>query len=175
MPALAARILAAALLEGDDLLAAGLRHHGPGHRDPGHDRGADLDAIVVREHQHLVERDGFARLACELGDRDGVLGGDAILLAAGLDHCEHRLSSCSNPALCGRPARPASWQFRLRRTAARPGPPQMESAGLFGARAKAVRLRRTRRIVNRIPADRQDPGGSTGSCARLALVEPKTA
>ena len=53
------------------------------------ERRADLGAVVVRDHQNLVERDGGARLAFERGDGNDIIGGDAILLAAGLDHCEH--------------------------------------------------------------------------------------
>jgi len=77
-------------------------------------RTAKLGAVVVREHQHLAEGDALAGLGVELGDGDHVLGGDAVLLAAGLDHCEHRSSSCSCRALSEGLAGPASWQFRLR-------------------------------------------------------------
>jgi hypothetical protein len=59
-------------------------------------RCADLRRALARDHQHGVEGDGVAPLAGELADRDDVVGGDAVLLAAGLDHCEHRFAPCSS-------------------------------------------------------------------------------
>src|SRR5919112_282905 len=47
MPALAARILTAALLEGDDLLAAGVLHHLACHGEALDERRAHLGAAVV--------------------------------------------------------------------------------------------------------------------------------
>ena len=45
---------------------------------------------IAHQHQHFIERDGLACLGRKLLDRDDVLGGDPVLLAAGLDDCEHR-------------------------------------------------------------------------------------
>jgi hypothetical protein len=90
MAALALRVLAAALLEGDDLRPALLLDDLARDGDALDSGQPDLGCPVAREHEHVVEGDGFARPGFELGDRDDVLGGDAVLLAAGLDHCEHR-------------------------------------------------------------------------------------
>src|SRR6478752_7602773 len=89
VPALAARILAAALLEGNDLRAAGVLHHLAQHGCARDERRPDFGAVVVGDHQNLVERDSGARLSFERGNGNDIIGGDAILLAAGLDHCEH--------------------------------------------------------------------------------------
>src|SRR5579859_1096474 len=85
MTLLTAIILPALLLEDDDLFAASLLKDGRGDGGAGHDGSADL----VTDHQNLVERDGLAGLARELFDADHVVGGNLILLAAGLDDCEH--------------------------------------------------------------------------------------
>src|SRR5918993_5873809 len=117
MPALAARILATALLEGNDLLAAGVFHHFACHGHALDEGGADLGAAVVGDHENLVERDGGARLACERGDGDDVVGGNAILLAAGLDHCEHLAPRVQTQFSAG--TTPPDWlfgSFRLRFT-----------------------------------------------------------
>src|SRR6516164_126334 len=63
------------------------------------DRGADRGATEQRragsnlgalaDHQHLSEFDSCAGLRRELLDRDDVVLGDLVLLAAGADHCEH--------------------------------------------------------------------------------------
>jgi hypothetical protein len=43
-----------------------------------------------------------ARLRIEFRDGDDVIGGNAVLLAAGLDHCEHRSDPCSIQVSAGR-------------------------------------------------------------------------
>src|ERR1700733_1741866 len=71
---LALRVLAAALLEGVNLRPARL-----------------LDGRAVEQRQYLVEHNPRARFAGQRHNRDRILGGDLVLLAAGLDDCEHRL------------------------------------------------------------------------------------
>ena len=88
MAALAARVLPPPLLEGDDLGSARLIDDFARHRGAGDGRAADLD-ILAAEQQHLAELDDLAALALHLADRDDVLGGDPVLLPAGLDDCEH--------------------------------------------------------------------------------------
>src|SRR5262245_63523648 len=96
MATLSARVLAAALLEGDHLGPAALLDHLGGHRGALDRRGPDRGRIAAH-HQHLAELDDLARLAFDLLDLQEVLGGDAVLLPAGLDDCEHRsCPSCSN-------------------------------------------------------------------------------
>src|SRR4051812_2033820 len=88
MPALAARILPAALLERDDLRPAALLHHLGRDRGAFHRRGPEGDDVATN-HQNLTKLDGLTRLARDLLNLQQVLGGDAILLATGLDDCEH--------------------------------------------------------------------------------------
>src|SRR6201996_9579733 len=85
MTLLTAIILPALLLEDDDLVGASLFEHGRGDGGASHDGRADL----VTDHQNLVERNGLAGFTRELFDADDVVGGNLILLAAGLDDCEH--------------------------------------------------------------------------------------
>ena len=87
--ALTARILAPALLEGDDLVAAGMLEHLAGHHGAGDGGGADLRAIAA-EQQHFAELDHLARLGRDAVDPDHILSHDAVLLTAGFDDCEHR-------------------------------------------------------------------------------------
>src|SRR5271165_4304214 len=89
---LALRILAPALFEGDDLRPARLLDDLAYDARPGYVRGADLVGRPVEQREHLVEhhlRSGFARQG---HDRDLLIGGDRVLLAACLDDCEHRFS-----------------------------------------------------------------------------------
>ena len=95
MAALAARILAAALLEGDDLGAARLLDQLASDRRAGDGWCADFGRRAVDEHQDLLESDDLTGIALELLDRNRIPGSDAVLLAAGLDDCEHRCLPCS--------------------------------------------------------------------------------
>ena len=148
MAALALRVLAAALLEGDDLRPALLLDDLARDGDALDCGQPDLGCPVAREHEHVVEGDGLARPGFELGDRDDVLGGDAVLLAAGLDHCEHRfvlvfeirLSAQARGRLLGsfpasgtRPARPQT-QARGREPAREAGEISAEPARVNIAR-----------------------------------------
>ncbi len=82
----AAIVVAAALLEDDDLVGLGL----------GDDLCADLetlgrlDLVAVAGEQDIVERDRIASLSGKLFDDDFVSGGNAILFAARAHDCEHR-------------------------------------------------------------------------------------
>src|SRR5215472_9217014 len=84
-----ARILPAALLEGDDLRPASLLEDFGGDRGAGNGWLAQADAVAAH-HQDLAELYDLAGRALDLVDLDHVLGGDAVLLAAGSDDCEHR-------------------------------------------------------------------------------------
>ena len=55
----------------------------------GDERRADLDALALAEHQHAVERYGLTDFGREQFDLYLLAGFDAVLLAAGLDHCIH--------------------------------------------------------------------------------------
>src|SRR5439155_5930559 len=110
-----------------DLRAADGADEGGRDGGAGKNRAADLEAVVVGDHQDLVEPDrapGLSRLGEELHVED-VAGRDAILLATTLNHCVHERCSesrqqrrvdgetyhrsppRSNPRL------PASWLARL--------------------------------------------------------------
>src|SRR5437660_7629905 len=89
MTALAPRVLPAALLERDRLVAADLLDDLAGDERAGHHRAAHQD-VVAAHHQHLGELDDVAELALDLLDGDPLIGGDPVLLAARLDDCEHR-------------------------------------------------------------------------------------
>jgi hypothetical protein len=66
---------------------------------------------AVKQSQHLTEHDFSAGFAGQRHDGNLVFGGDLILLAAGLDDCEHRSFPCSTRLAMRRRARPASWQL----------------------------------------------------------------
>src|SRR5262249_28965274 len=87
--ALAPRVLAPALLERDHLGAAGLLDHLAGDRGT-RDRGRADRNVVAAHDKHLAKLDEVAGRALDLVDRDHILLGDPVLLAAGLDDCEHR-------------------------------------------------------------------------------------
>src|SRR5712691_409622 len=109
LAALAPRILAASLLEGDDLRPAPLLQDLGGDRGAGNRRRAERD-VVAAHHQDFAELDDLAGVGLDLVDLDDVLGGNAVLLAAGSDDCEHRSSlrvrsRCPDrpgPAFCSR-------------------------------------------------------------------------
>src|SRR6476659_8278121 len=90
MPLRFLETLAAAKLEDLHLVAAAVAEHGGLDERAGDERRAHLDALAVADEEHLVERYGRADIG---GERlDAKLGArlDAILLAAGFDHCVHR-------------------------------------------------------------------------------------
>src|ERR1041385_993454 len=83
-------VLAAAMLDDADLVAAAVRH----------DLGGDLAAldqrrahgllVAVGDQQHFLEGDGRADIAGQALDLEDVAGGDLVLLATGLDDGVHR-------------------------------------------------------------------------------------
>src|SRR5258706_7451596 len=84
-------VLAAAQLEDLHLVAAAVREHGRLDLGAGNERRADLDAVALADEQYLVEGNGGADLGRDRFDTELLAGGDAILLAAGLDDCVHCL------------------------------------------------------------------------------------
>jgi len=52
------------------------------------ERGANGHLAAVADHQNLVEGHDVTRLAGDLLDLEDVVGGDLVLLAAGLDDCK---------------------------------------------------------------------------------------
>src|SRR3954469_22214293 len=96
--ALAPRVLAAALLEGDDLRTPAVAD------DLGRDARA-LDhrraefRLVAAQHDDVAELHDRARLALNALDLEDLILGDPVLLAAGFDDCEHRFFPRSTPAL----------------------------------------------------------------------------
>src|SRR5216683_1929151 len=89
MPLLAAVIVPPLLLEDDDLRRPALLDHGGGDRGALEQRRPRRDLRTLADHQHLAELDRGPGLARELLDRDDVVLGDLVLLAAGPDHSEH--------------------------------------------------------------------------------------
>src|SRR6185437_5834782 len=94
--ALAARILAPALLERDDLVAAGVLEHLAGNGRARDGRGAELRRVAAK-HQHFAELDDLARLAIDSVNPDDVFGGHPVLFAARSYDCEHRSSLVFDP------------------------------------------------------------------------------
>src|SRR5438270_11188855 len=80
---LAAVILPPLFLEDDDLVGAALLDQGGADRGAREQRRARRHRGAVADHQHLAKFDRRARLAGEPLDRDHVVLGDLVLLAAG--------------------------------------------------------------------------------------------
>src|SRR6185295_4900488 len=95
--ALAAIVVTAVLLEDQNLVGLGLVQHLGGYRSAFHQRRADRQVRILADHQNLVEGDVVAGRDLELLDQNDVVHGDLVLLAAGLDHCEHVVPSRSFP------------------------------------------------------------------------------
>src|SRR5215469_11244036 len=89
MTLLAPIILPSLLFEDDDLGRPGLLDDGRADRGAGQQRRPRRDRRPVPDHQHLGELDDRTRFAGELLDRDDIVLGDPVLLAAGPDHSEH--------------------------------------------------------------------------------------
>jgi len=83
-------ILAALLLENNDLLAATLAEDRGPDRRAGDERSADL-RLIAAHHQHFAERDLVLVGAAEgvTLDRDDIALGDAILLSTGTNDGVH--------------------------------------------------------------------------------------
>ena len=140
MALLAPRILAPPLLERDQLGAARLVEDFGGDGRAIDKRRANRGAVAIADHHHLFEGNDVAGLGGQFLDREFVIGGNAILLAARLDDSEHLIRPCSSASFGG--AGRASWfqdRNRLERRH-KPGLP-----GHFGKR----RYTRAQRKVNR--------------------------
>src|ERR1700709_2070723 len=87
-------VLAAALLEGDDLLALALRKDLTGDRGARNQRRA-MGRRIAAEHQDFADGEGRADVAGDLLDHQNVVLGPFVLLAAGADNGEHELKSLS--------------------------------------------------------------------------------
>ena len=88
MAALAPRVFAAALLEGDDFRPAALLDHLGRNRGACDRGGAECDAVAAH-NQDLAEFNNFAGLALDLVDLEHVLSGNAVLLTARFEDREH--------------------------------------------------------------------------------------
>src|ERR1700732_4270417 len=100
---LAPVILPPLLLEDDDLAGAALLDEGGADRGAGQEGRAGRDIGAVADHQHFAELDHGAGLAVELLDRDHIVLGNRVLLAAGADHCKHDWSDIGWRARRGKP------------------------------------------------------------------------
>src|SRR6266436_6801882 len=89
MPLLTPIVVPPLLFEDDDLVGARLLDHGGADGGAVQQRRAGRNFRPFADHQHLGEFNRRARLGCKLLDRDDVVLGDLVLLAAGPDHCEH--------------------------------------------------------------------------------------
>src|SRR5439155_18223234 len=92
----APRILAAALLKRDHLVAAALLHHLGGDAGAGNGRHAELRGVAT-QHQHVAELHDLARFALDPFDPEQLVLGDPVLLAAGFNDCEHRSHPAFDP------------------------------------------------------------------------------
>src|SRR5262249_61202884 len=88
--ALATRILAPAFFENNDLGSAALFHHLGSYRSAGDRRRAKADVIAAKE-EDLLQLNDLAGLSFDLVNPDDIVCGNPVLLAAGLDDCEHLL------------------------------------------------------------------------------------
>src|SRR4029078_7889083 len=96
--ALAARILAAALLECDDLGAALVLQHFARARSAA-DRGRAQHRLLAANQQDFAKLHDRTDLAGDLAYLEHIIRNDAVLPAGGFDDCGHRLiPSCSLPA-----------------------------------------------------------------------------
>src|SRR6516225_6821198 len=89
MTLLAPIVVPPLLFEDDDLRCAGLLDDRSGNRRASQQRRPRRDLGPLADHQHLGELDQRTGFAGELLDRDHILLGDLVLLAAGPDHREH--------------------------------------------------------------------------------------
>ncbi len=90
MAFLAAVVLAAPLLEDDDLVTAGLIDDLGEHRGLVEDRHADTGRLAgLGDHQHVLKLKHGAGLAGQLLDDDHVVPRHSVLLTAGFDDSEH--------------------------------------------------------------------------------------
>src|SRR5712675_65225 len=96
--ALAPRVLAAALLEGNDLRTPAVADDLGRDARAGNHRRAKLRRVAA-QHDDVAKLHDGARLALDALDLEDLVLGDPVLLAAGFDDCEHRFFPRSTPAL----------------------------------------------------------------------------
>ena len=137
-----------AVLEGDELVAAGLADDLGADRGVRDERPADRRVVAVGDEQDAIERDRLAGLDVEQLDLELGADLDAVLLPAGLDDCVHGSSG-----RCGWRPRAAIATSDMGR---RPAGPRRER-GVYG-RAP------TRSIVRGVGRT----GASSGSSARIS-------
>src|SRR5687768_2501407 len=82
-------VLAPAQLEDLHLVAAAVAHHGALDLGAGNQRRADAYVVAVADEQDFREGHGGADLGLERLDAQLRAGLDPVLLAPGLDDCEH--------------------------------------------------------------------------------------
>jgi len=82
-------MMAAALLENDDGVAALLAQDLRGNRHAGQKRTADLDTFIARQQKNLAKLDDVPWRTGNFLYGYDIVGGDAVLLAARLDDCVH--------------------------------------------------------------------------------------
>ncbi|CAH2600233.1 protein of unknown function [Rhodovastum atsumiense] len=87
---LATAVLPAALLEDDDRVQPVLGDHGRGHGGAGDGGGAHGEPGLAADGEDVGEGDGGAGFGFQLLDLQHGVRGDAVLLSAGADDCEHR-------------------------------------------------------------------------------------
>jgi hypothetical protein len=85
----AARILAAALLERDNRACTALLDHFGGDDGAIDERRAERRIFTFADCKHLGKFNDVTGVAGDLFDLQDVFGGDAILLAARFNDCEH--------------------------------------------------------------------------------------
>src|SRR5476651_2150740 len=93
MTVLATRILAAALLEDDQMFAAALLHDRADNLGAGNGRLADL----VAHHQDVGELDLGAGFALETLNGERVVGGDRVLFSTRADNGDHETPDLGSP------------------------------------------------------------------------------
>jgi hypothetical protein len=108
-------VLAAVLFDDEDgVLHLGAEEFG-GNRSARDERQANSQVgTFATHHQHLVEGHDIAFGGIELFDLDRIVGGNFVLLAAGLDDCEH-ISAGAFPRI---PCCRALWRRRKCRNSA---------------------------------------------------------
>src|SRR3546814_3631010 len=82
-------VLAALLLEHQDLVAAGLLDDLAGHADALDEGGAGLGPGTLAEPQDGLDGDDLAGIASQLPDDAHVILGDLVLLDPGFEPCTH--------------------------------------------------------------------------------------
>ena len=102
MADLAARILAAALLESDDRAVLALLDDFGGDQSAIDERRAERDILALAMREHVADLDDIADIGFDFFDLQEIVGGDAILLAARFNDCEHFLPFAVRSALMNR-------------------------------------------------------------------------